>query len=41
MDMEFKNGLMVENMKVFGKIIKQMEKENFIILMEIYMMVIG
>lgn len=37
----FKLGQMVQNMKVNGKIIKLMEKENFGMLMAIYLKVIG
>jgi len=39
MDMELRVGLMGQNMKVNGRIIKLMEKENFGIVMEISIMV--
>ena len=41
MDLDYKFGPMVQNMKEIGKITKLMEKENFGILMEIIMMVNG
>jgi len=41
MDSESKFGQMVQNMREYGKIIKQMEKENFGILMEMFMKAIG
>jgi len=37
MVMVFKDGLMVLDMKVNGKIIKLMEKESFIMLIEMYL----
>jgi hypothetical protein len=39
MDMEFKPGLMVPNMKDIGSIIRQKEKESSCMLMEIFMKV--
>jgi hypothetical protein len=41
MDMEFKFGLMEHAMKVTGKIIKLVEKENFGMWMEMYLRVNG
>ena len=41
MVMEFKNGMMEQNMKVNGKMVKQMVMVHFIILVEIYIKVIG
>lgn len=39
--MEYKFGLMVENMKVIGAMTKHMAKENFIMQMVMFMMVCG
>ena len=41
MDMEFKCGLMEQNTRDIGKITKLTEEENFIMLMEIFMMESG
>jgi hypothetical protein len=41
MEKEYKYGKMAPGMKVIGRIIKNKEKENFGMLMEIIMMVIG
>lgn len=37
MDLEYSDGLMVQDMKVNGKIIKLMEKESFITLIEMFL----
>ena len=37
-DMEYKNGRMVQNTMDIGKMIKPMEKENYTMHLEIYMM---
>ena len=41
MEKEFKYGMMVQNMKVVGKMINLMVMEHFIILMEMYTKDIG
>lgn len=41
MDLVSSNGLMVPGMRVTGKIIELMEKENSLILMATFMMAIG